>query len=1359
MKKIIFFLTVCLLFSFTSCTNFMNGADLVEKLDKIMEEVNKPEVEVLIQSNQNWGNTLPAGKAYYKIEKPYSVIFAAMDTYLFLRWEAVNSETEIPFTDEITFEDATKADTYFTINKEIRNILIQPVCVVRPEISTYLPVEGSTNSRDESIVITYSQDISMDNDLSLIKITCGGNNVIDNFLPPVLNGNQITITPNISNLIDVDEGKTKTIEVIVPGDFYYEKNGIKISAGAERRWTFKINNTTKANAEINCNVATEKGVVSPSGNKVYNIGDEFELKFVPNDGYNFSYWNILGPDGNEIDPTILKVENKNSLTTKVKVLAAVKGVNINPKALKRLLITDVEPQSSSRGTNCDSQIKVLFNKNVLSSCITKDNISIKDAFNSDLSGYFNDPVLILDSNELYCTGFTCSFNYAKLNDIRNFINESNGFIDINLRLNSNAIVDIEGVKLESDYLYSYRVNTSVESEKPVIENLSMAKTREELSTSAKLSDKEYSLTTWAQLDYEKNHIKDLWIQCNASDIGSGVKSIQVKETIITTSSGDDKNQTQTQIFNYTDSPFLYSFIHSYDGLYCIEINVIDEVGNISENNNCKTKFYVIRDTNFEELIKTFSEIESYTSSNTIVSKQNVENHARRIYFYNVLADNWYGNGTYFTSAEDLNYKVLWGTDKNSLTNVLSNISFVGEKYVTAESSSKNCWSFELPKDEIDVTKNLYYQIIITDAVGNEITLDNEISAGMKIRTVEVAEENETTGKCKIVLDAMASENNSDWATIIYYEGISKTGGDPQSFRYHLNGRIFISPSDSAGTITIQNLNTRDYDYVFYAQKVWGKWQYGVFSLNSTGFLGEGQGTKVYLNGSNPDYMPDFNFTIQSKGLSTSAYIINWDMDENLYKKYKNVLVWYKRRESNTIKNYTYIANTNSGSIELGYKDVLQYNYSYSGGHNGAYWSLDGTDLISMGIICYTDDEMYTCEKQMPDYTTFVVDNIPPSLTRLGCGSYDSSVIELLTPKDEHSSIPTDSDGLSSARIYFVPFRNEWNGISDVASITGLTVDQIKECEYKDLKYNPSATYLDVELSKCFEEGNYLLVLNCKDELNNELFGPISIYRKKNLNSKPSVTITKENKENVVINNDNTTSETRDVYKAVLTYKEQTSTCIYTNRNNVPFFHVQWFNTETNKWEETNTIRYAGSSINLSYGVKKEQPSGISYGNTVAQGTDVTYSIYGYTNYSTYNYITLSEKFIRVFVNERYLKSSYNASNFSEDSDKHGNSYAIPLYYYQKSDCTGGILNKVGDNYIPICEQPCLITTVYSPVNLGDNPDKWESNTTYAQHLKPRQITNLNTYEPDVEHVERGNYYCVIAHFANGTSQMGPISVK
>jgi len=312
-------------------------------------------------------------------------------------------------------------------------------------------------------------------------------------------------------------------------------------------------------------------------------------------------------------------------------------------------------------------------------------------------------------------------------------------------------------------------------------------------------------------------------------------------------------------------------------------------------------------------------------------------------------------------------------------------------------------------------------------------------------------------------------------------------------------------------------------------------------------------------------------------------------------------------------------------------------------------------------------------------------------------------------------------------------KDSWSSYTKVESIKDLTETEIKSATRIKAETFDKSGLMYAYLPENLSDGKYLICIKIEDTAGNSYCGPLAFYKKITTQAKPELLI--------------------DDSGTFIKYSIQNDCLLYSGANKKygNNISVQYFDESSNTWKffegtsgykKLNSVYYASD-----YGVGGDY-NGYDKGTVISPKLNLG----GGDTYT----ITLPNHFLRVYISE-CVAPGY-PTNY-EIADFDGFYYSKPLYFYNKKDSVSGILNKNAKGYVPYTAEPCIMTTVYSSINYGNDPDVWEQNTSDSNHIKTRQVNNLQLYEPEFDNVPAGNYYCVIVHYADGSSDMSEVKFK
>lgn len=133
-------------------------------LDKIIEIENGPEVPIRIESDK--GKLSVSGRYITKIGRIETVTFTEDPEYCFSEWKIKDYKKNEYFSKEETnkvihFENSKSPDTTFTLLQDVSNLVIEPVCVLRPYLISKFPEYSYDGiQRNHRIYLKFSNPIS-----------------------------------------------------------------------------------------------------------------------------------------------------------------------------------------------------------------------------------------------------------------------------------------------------------------------------------------------------------------------------------------------------------------------------------------------------------------------------------------------------------------------------------------------------------------------------------------------------------------------------------------------------------------------------------------------------------------------------------------------------------------------------------------------------------------------------------------------------------------------------------------------------------------------------------------------------------------------------------------------------------------------------------------------------------------------------------------------------------------------------------------------------------------------------------------------------------------------------------------------
>lgn len=448
-------LSISLVFVFslflTACEGFFTNNDLDAKIRAAVDYANMPFSTFTISAEDGTGTIIPSGPKNYKPTDYQNIEFTMKPSYEFIKWDfkykitsqssegpeltATNPEwwkEYVRITKQEVSEANYKGEVTYTLQiqfiKAVDNLLIEPVCSLKPEIKTFLPVyKLSGESRENEISVEFnsrmdpSSFIFSQEELDKIPgITKTLKNVYDEIYGYEKDGQTIfknieitfasdesNINACYENIFYKVENKTlfikpnKTNSVDFPGTVaeirFRFKNGIKNESGAYMNETIKavcLNKETSRKGSIA--VILDKN--APVTYSDYSVGIRNNVTFTESSSVQFLRWKKTADTPETIDKFVVIPDDENP--RKITFYAAdeisqseqaqIHAVYAQRPSIESFEVNDTVITSANTAVPKDSTIAIVFSEEiVLDSFIEKFSISCGA---NPVTDYFKTPV-------------------------------------------------------------------------------------------------------------------------------------------------------------------------------------------------------------------------------------------------------------------------------------------------------------------------------------------------------------------------------------------------------------------------------------------------------------------------------------------------------------------------------------------------------------------------------------------------------------------------------------------------------------------------------------------------------------------------------------------------------------------------------------------------------------------------------------------------------------------------------------------------------------------------------------------------------------------------------------------------------
>ncbi len=139
-----------------SCDNFLKGTDVKNRLEEAIEIANSSPVTFNLKADENSGNVIPAQLRLKKREK-FDISFEPAENIIFVKWEVIDTDTGLPVTGVLEFDDETALETSGKVINPRPRCIIHPKCIIQPGVLSYSPSDPlKTNFANTPIIINFN---------------------------------------------------------------------------------------------------------------------------------------------------------------------------------------------------------------------------------------------------------------------------------------------------------------------------------------------------------------------------------------------------------------------------------------------------------------------------------------------------------------------------------------------------------------------------------------------------------------------------------------------------------------------------------------------------------------------------------------------------------------------------------------------------------------------------------------------------------------------------------------------------------------------------------------------------------------------------------------------------------------------------------------------------------------------------------------------------------------------------------------------------------------------------------------------------------------------------------------------------
>ena len=448
----------------TKVTYGANGKSFDYKIDSTT--LDKAEINFTAATGS--GTITPAaGSAnHYSIGQEVPLSFVPADGWKFNGWTITSGGTAVDET-KIKIADKNALSTKLVVYDSLQGITVTANTSECLKIRSYSP-SGNNNHKDSDIEITFNKPLAQEcsNLLNRIRVSSDGNNFDSYYEARSLSDDRKTIILKNTSAISVPKGSVKNIIVTVPEELYYNDGNVKINL-SEETFSFAVNYETTAKSNVTYKIingetnqefssANTAGTHNHRDSEQYNIGEEVELSFDLNSGYQFYGWSITDSTGAVVtDSVSFKNSNSSDPQAVLIINKPAEELKINAVCYKRPVIStaSVSPYNANTSNEVAKNTPIVLRFDHAIKPETKDEIIVSYSYSN-----FN-------KTTYYSTTISSDNKTITLKPIK-MLPLNNSFETVTVTVPHEKVYYLASdgktkiTTADEDFTWSYRVNSS-----------------------------------------------------------------------------------------------------------------------------------------------------------------------------------------------------------------------------------------------------------------------------------------------------------------------------------------------------------------------------------------------------------------------------------------------------------------------------------------------------------------------------------------------------------------------------------------------------------------------------------------------------------------------------------------------------------------------------------------------------------------------------------------------------------------------------------------------------------------------------------------------------------------------------------
>ena len=317
LSKTISIISIFFILLLSSCDGFFQDNQLENKISAAIEYANTPYSTFVVSADTSAGTIIPNGQVQYKPTDFQNIEFTLKPSYQFIKWRFSykmisqgSEDKEVLITDENWWKDYItivkqsesepnlKGEITYSLQikflKAQENLLIEPVCSLKPQLKSWSGQLGEIQSRNASLSFVFNSKLDID---SCIYFT----------------NEEIA---SIANAQPLKNGLNKIYGYTLNGETFFKNIEIK----------YKNRNINASYCDFRYKDESNTLIITPDTTKPFDITDDFaEVEITFKDG-------IKNPDGASMSESTVFI-NVNKYSDERSLITTYTNTSKNPDAV------------------------------------------------------------------------------------------------------------------------------------------------------------------------------------------------------------------------------------------------------------------------------------------------------------------------------------------------------------------------------------------------------------------------------------------------------------------------------------------------------------------------------------------------------------------------------------------------------------------------------------------------------------------------------------------------------------------------------------------------------------------------------------------------------------------------------------------------------------------------------------------------------------------------------------------------------------------------------------------------------------------------------------------------------------------